>query len=836
MGHCRLLIVWLAVGLASTSHGAELEVQVLGTAAAPGSEFCSRCADGDWLVDNGKFELVIGGSHRRDESFYRFPTADALGSIVFLRPAGTEARGDVMIGTPYVRVNRTTRHVLYDRLEMQESEDRVTFVASGLYSGEHGQRIRFEGRYVIAADAERIDISLSATNVGPTPVSDFIYSLYFDPHQIYDFSPADVAEHRPLAFRGYPRAGLMAAWVDRTPRLANSDYDWGWDGGMILPDPRAVDLEPGGRDSRDYVYFASSEHHRVLGDVYREIEVASQRVSVDFVSESSEYFELVVRDVGSRAIFYRAFLERPAPLTIELPPGSYEAQANFFPGIARCLLTVTRQEAASCRLQDPPQGRATVRIVDSSGASVPGKVSFYGIAPTLSPYLRPQNPALHDGYWESAKNSVFPLQAAMEIELPVGAYRVSASRGPLYSVAEQTVQIEKDAAKSLVFTIDRVLERPDLISMDAHLHTLESDGAVHVAEKIRAIVAEGIDVAIATDHNFPVDYRPELERLGLEDQLIVIAGAEVTVPERLDYNTYPMIVRPGEYNNGAIDALSTDLSGRFEASRERDRRVILQINHPRLWQYDYFNWHGLDPDSAAFANEGFDLSFDVLEVVNGANYDELNNTATRKDWFNLLRRGYFRPLVGTSDSHEIDQDEPGYSRTWIYHGQSAGDPVNIDSLMERVRAGRSFASNGPLLDLVLNGRYGPGETFTATAGAVRVAIDVWSAPWIEAAAVQLYVNGVPQTPTMRAVPHPSAVHWRGELELRLEQDAFVVAELRGSKELSPVVQRRVSPHGEEAGVLPYALTNPVFVDVDGNGTFDPPLSRDIEIRSTNLGQ
>lgn len=830
MRHCRSLLVWLAVGLAPIAQSAELTVQVLGTAAAPGSAFCSRCADGDWLVDNGKLEIVIGRSHRRDESFYKFPTADALGSIVFLRPVGTDARGDVMIGTPYVRVNRTTRHVLYDQLDMRQSVDRVTIVASGLYSDEDGARIRFESRYVIAADAERVDISLSATNVGTTMVTDFIYSLYFDPHQVYDFSPADAAEHHPLAFRGYPRAALMAAWVDRTPRLANSDYHWGWDGGMILPDPRAVDLEPGTRDSRDYVYFAGGEHHRVLGDVYREIEVASQQVSFDFVSDSSEYFELVVRDVASGAIFFRAFLDRPAPMTIELPPGNYEAQANFFPGMARCRLTVTQQGAASCRMQDPPLGRATVRIVDSSGASVPGKVSFHGIAPTPSPYFRPQNPALHDGYWESARNSVFPLRAAMDIELPVGAYRVSASRGPLYSIAEQTVHIEKDAAQSLVFTIDRVLDRPDLISMDAHLHTLESDGAVHIDEKIRAIVAEGIDVAIATDHNFPVDYRPELERLGLEDQLIVVAGAEVTVPERLDYNTYPMLVQPDEYNHGAIDALSTDLSGRFKASRERDRNVILQINHPRLWQFDYFNWHGLDPDSAAFANEGFDLSFDVIEVVNGANYDEVNNKATRKDWFNLLRRGYFRPLVGTSDSHEVDQDEPGYSRTWIYHGEADGDPVNVERLMERVRAGRSFASNGPLLDLTLNGRYGPGETLTATDGAARVVVDAWSAPWTEATAVQLYVNGVPQVLPMRSVPYPAAVHWHGETELRLEQDAFVVAELRGTKDLFPVVQRRATPHGEAAGVLPYALTNPVFVDIDGNGTFDPPLPRNIEIR------
>lgn len=35
--------------------------------------------------------------------------------------------------------------------------------------------------------------------------------------------------------------------------------------------------------------------------------------------------------------------------------------------------------------------------------------------------------------------------------------------------------------------------------------------------------------------------------------------------------------------------------------------------------------------------------------------------------------------------------------------------------------------------------------------------------------------------------------------------------------------------------IPYALTNPVFVDVDGNGKFDPPLLKKIESVSKILG-
>jgi hypothetical protein len=318
--------------------------------------------------------------------------------------------------------------------------------------------------------------------------------------------------------------------------------------------------------------------------------------------------------------------------------------------------------------------------------------------------------------------------------------------------------------------------------------------------------------------------------------LSVFAGAEVTVPERLDYNTYPMAVRPGEYNHGAINALSTDLTALFQASRARDRGVVLQVNHPRSWRFDYFNWHALDPESAAFAREGFDLSFDVLEVVNGADYDRQDNRQTRNDWFNLLNRGYFFPLVGSSDSHEIDRDEPGYSRTYIDRGDAHGTPLDAEQLMQRIRQGRSFASNGPILDLTVSDRYRPGDTLTAAEGKVNVGIDVWTAPWIEASQVQLYINGKPRSLQTQSIPHATARHLRAEVELQLDRDVYLVAEVRGTEDLFPVVQQRSTASESGAGVLPYALTNPIFVDVDGNGNFDAPLPHEIEIRSVGLAE
>jgi hypothetical protein len=61
----------------------------------------------------------------------------------------------------------------------------------------------------------------------------------------------------------------------------------------------------------------------------------------------------------------------------------------------------------------------------------------------------------------------------------------------------------------------------------------------------------------------------------------------------------------------------------------------------------------------------------------------------------------------------------------------------------------------------------------------------------------------------------------------LARDTYICAEAIGWRTLFPVLQRPSETGLLEDGALPYALTNPVFVDVDGNGRFDPPLSEKV---------
>jgi hypothetical protein len=61
-----------------------------------------------------------------------------------------------------------------------------------------------------------------------------------------------------------------------------------------------------------------------------------------------------------------------------------------------------------------------------------------------------------------------------------------------------------------------------------------------------------------------------------------------------------------------------------------------------------------------------------------------------------------------------------------------------------------------------------------------------------------------------------------------------VAEVLGRTSLYPVVQRSSTDGSLETTVLPYAVTNPVFIDVDGNGRFDAPFKEKVKARGPAL--
>ena len=800
--------------------GNQSQVKVIKSEDDLPEKFCTIWKKGDHLIFNGQNLAIIGGVRRYLKSTTNYPAADAKGCILSFAPAGQNLTNDLIAGAPVIRFSDKKAELLYSSIkQVQESvpEGILTFEATAVYDGKKAKKAKVQTLYRFSPDEARIDIVSNLTNTGKTEFEELDYYIYFNALHQYSFSPFHREKHPELRCRIYQRKDHYLAWLNMNP-LAEEDQDH-------VPGT----LAPGAIYKTHHILLVDADHEELLRRIYQIFHVEPEQVTIHFQNLNGDLLEVIIRDAFSSAVFFRSFLEDPFTLNILLPEGTYWVRANFFPAVREKLISVKAGEENTCILQDSLLGKVKVKIQNSQGEFVPGKVTFIGLAPTETPYFEPDNPVETGRYWETFKNSVFPEdRRGLEVKLPVGTYLASASRGPEYSVDKKVVEVLEDEPLELVFSIDKVVKTPNLISVDPHMHTTHSDGRMGVEERIRSVVAEGVDVAVATDHNTITDYSPTLKRLRLNQYLAVIPGNEVTTSRMLHYNSYPVKPRPEEDNNGAISPLSEEVTPLFEASRKKDPAAILQVNHPRAGTLGYFNNYRLDLESAASALKNFDATFDILEIINGPYFYSSNFTAI-EDWLHLLNRGYYYPLIASSDSHGIDRGEPGYARTYVLYQGEETDNLDSDALSRAILKGQSFASNGPIVEFRVNGKYTSGDTFTSKTGEVNVSVKVLSAPWIAVDEVRLIVNGERQiifpVKTSKKIIQKFS---QPSLSWTLTEDSYIIVEVLGKESLYPVLQRSSWSGFSTNATLPYALTNPVFVDVDGNGKFDPPLPEKIK--------
>jgi len=817
--------------------GEGFEVKVIKSMADLPEQFNTLWKKGDILVSDSKYLILFGGTERVLRSYYQYPIEHTLGSVLGYVPKGKNLKSNMVIGSPYIRIKNKSRYLNYSSFSTipQIAEDSsLLFFAVAHYQGENGEKVEVTTRYQLTPESGKIDITSTIKNAGRERLEELHYSLYCNSGQVYYFSPfkdtdlsgssGSSAASSRLPFWIYPKKGYYVGWMDLNPIQAVDQ--------PISRESVSKNLDPGKRFEARYVLLVDVEAENVLKNIYQTLGVRPAKVKIDTADFQGELMEVVIQDISSR-VFFRSFFEKPQPLVLMLPQGLYSIRANFFPAIVETLLSVEKEKEYACLLQEPPKGKIRVSIRNKAGAFVPGKTTFIGLDPTRTPYFKPENPLETNNDHEYFKNSCFPQEDGLEVALPVGTYMISASRGPEYTLDQRVVDVHKESWQDLIFRIDKIVETTGLISVDPHLHTLNSDGSVTVFERIKSIVAEGVDVAISADHNYLSDYTPILKKLGLDEYLSVLIGQEVSP---LDVNRvympefirFPLKMRDGEPGKGAIDIqFFEDNTPIFGESRRKDPGALIQINHPRRRGYGCFTYYQLDSENAATALKGFDTSFDLLEVMNGPffSHDKNKNSEVIADWLHLLKRGYYFPIVGASDSHGIDGKEPGYSRTYVNYNGKKGQDIDVKALMSALRKGRSFVSNGPIVTFTINTQHIPGDLLTEKSGHVDVRIRVQAAPWISVDEVRVIVNGERKMILPVKAPREQILKFQEKIALNLKYDSYIAVEVLGSETLFPVVQRRSKNNGYKCGPLPYALTNPIFVDVDGNGTFDSPLPK-----------
>ncbi|MEQ8765786.1 MAG: CehA/McbA family metallohydrolase [Planctomycetota bacterium] len=478
---------------------------------------------------------------------------------------------------------------------------------------------------------------------------------------------------------------------------------------------------------------------------------------------------------------------------------------------------------------DVEAGELRFLVTDANGNEIPARLTFVKdgeAAPELfrATQVAPEQLAVR-------KNVIYSLRGHGRLTVPVGTYRVYASLGLEWSLAARVVTIREGEPQTFEARLRKQIDTGGWIGGDFHLHTLtySGHGDSNLSERIISLLGEGVDFAVATDHDHNTDYGPMLKARGGESRMTAVTGNEVSTSIG-HFNAFPLDPKRPVIDSGIDDPRELFTVIRREPNRYGERPIV-QVNHPRWEGIDYFTKFGLDPVTGEAADDRFSFEFDTVEIFNsnqGYGYDDeerLHDTGNRywvlADWFRMLNTGYRAWAVGNSDSHTVHATFAGYPRNYVRYDGPSAPSVDVPSVLAGIRAGTMFTTSGPFVELTVNGQP-MGSEVRCDSKSAEIAVRVRAASWIDCDRVHLVVNGDIQE-TWEVPPQRSITRLEKRHTLTLERDAWVAILVEGDDPLEPLLptQGRAS--------LPRAVTNPVFLDADGDGQWTPLAAIDTSL-------
>ncbi len=418
-----------------------------------------------------------------------------------------------------------------------------------------------------------------------------------------------------------------------------------------------------------------------------------------------------------------------------------------------------------------------------------------------------------EGMIASRRNVVYTANGRGRVPVHAGRYEVWIGRGIEYSAVVLPIEVIAGDTTRLSAELVREVKTPGFVCGDMHLHTrtFSGSGDARVDERIISCIGEGLEWAVATDHNHHTDYDTVKQTLDMAAPLATTVGNEVSTPIG-HFNAYPLPPSPALLPYQLKDARKL-----FKLIRETAQDAVIQVNHPRWPGAAYFSEFHLDPNFATTHHPQWSWDFDAFEILNenrglGWYAEPDNPISVRQDWFNMLNKGQRFTGVGNSDSHDVEKLLAGMPRNYI--ASSTDDPAAIREaeLVENIKRHRVSVSRGPYIEFTANDGVPIGGETRTVDGKVRLHIRVQAAHWIRCDTVRIIGNGeVVQTILLQ--DQSGTVRFEGTVTLQPKMDTWYIVEATGSESMAPLVPDAPVP------IMPLAFTNPIWVDADGDGRF-----------------
>lgn len=289
----------------------------------------------------------------------------------------------------------------------------------------------------------------------------------------------------------------------------------------------------------------------------------------------------------------------------------------------------------------------------------------------------------------------------------------------------------------------------------------------------------------------------------------------------------------------------------------------------------------LNPAVGNFYSDDYD-TLELLIGTDGLEYDDIFYDQNLGDWFNLLNQGRFHTAMANSDTHQRritslhTRNQISVPASLLTSGRANMTAITADAhtVGDHVRAGRNTITNAPFLVVKAANTSGQGAGLEVTdpfggitnplpaSGNVTLQIDVQSPLWAPYDQILVFVNGhtvrsQPANPPRYELCGPPAAQ---KLDLgtagfsrttpagiaRFEttktltlpnpgRDYWIVVMVRGTRGVSPTMwpvvpnsyedgADNISGNSDDVGIRALAMSNPIYVDVNGGGWTAPGIS------------
>jgi hypothetical protein len=699
----------------------------------------------------------------------------------------------------------------------------------------------FDGRarleYRLGPDDVALEIRTSVGNVGGAAASVAIHDLVlFGDDEAEPFTV-------PGGFDARSELDVVDV-VGSSHETARASYAvYGSSGPLTLVEGSSVTDQIGGDGSLFGYTLAAAELERgatleaqrwlsIGADVAAALEPRWARLGAATSGLTGDVLAGGVGVAGARVSLYRdpelsswvtqALSDERGHFELAAPPGAYFALATgrttgewvIVPGVDRALAEGHAPSAAAAvqlalgatsdielELGAPARARLDVRDAERRGA--PAKIIFQAedARPELNAAAGERAPLAHLG----VRQIVWTPNGSADIELEPGVYTVTASRGPSAELdVRRGVELRAGVTTELHLVVPSAVAHTGYVAVDPHVHGVYSQhGEVTRAERLITAAAEGLDVHVATDHDVITDYAAALPELGLSAPLLSISGAELET-ENGDHCAWPLSRDPEVALGGArrwwIDG--DGLLAGYQHYAERGA-IIKHVAHGT----QHFQRAGYDvATGAASRPELLPFGFNAMEVHNGGG--DGGRSSLVPIWMSLIELGHRIAPLAASDAH--GRNGVGIARTYV----RVAAPFDATRVARATANLHTVASTGPFIELSDDGGLGPGDTVSPPpGGAVGLSVRVWAPSWMPIDEVRLIAGGrvlqsfdATTSPAVQA-DAGRALWFEHRVALQPTSDEWYAVEASGSASLDPVYP----------GTRPWALTAPLFVDVDGDG-------------------